>query len=127
MGTITRRLAVNIGLFLTENNIRRGLASFSSSYATQSASAANVVRTLNAGESFTLTPVRDVNDLTFIRVTQPILAEVTVGAITVGVTPRPATTFTVLVTSQLLLDDQVTQVVLTNPQTTETDVSIIQG
>jgi hypothetical protein len=119
-----RRIAVNLGLFSAVNNIRTSAASYSESYLVDQFNKIDL--TLAAQDQSTVTPVSPANFMC-IKVSQPVFVDVQYATISENGAGRAAYTATHRVSSMLVIDDTVLAVTIRNVQSSETDVSIIQG
>jgi hypothetical protein len=116
---ITKAILLNLGAFLADNNIRRNVSSLTYNY---NSPAGNVVvnqMTVNPGETFTWNSPMSPSAVTVISTTSPL---------TISVTLRPSGSYATKANKLHIVDDDVGQVVLTNPSTTvPARLIIIQG
>lgn len=123
----TRAVLLNIAAFFADNNIRRSIATFSANYVTSGSSSNVNYQTVAAGATYTYTPPSLPTSVLVINSSSPLFATINFASVTLNGVTRASDSVQAVVNGNLVLDDQVTQVVLSNPQTYDIQVSIVQG
>lgn len=113
--SVVKALLLNIEAFMADNGVRRSAGSFSMNYSTPVSQFVTTQMTLNPAESRSLaTP--DGTAATVIRTTGPLTAECT----------HEGGSFEIAVNKSLVLDQSLTQLVLTNNGLVAVQVAVIQ-
>ena len=115
----TKAILLNLGAFLADNNVRRNVQSLTYNYNSPSANVVQTQLTLNPGETFTWSSPMSPSAVTVISCTSPL---------NLSVTLRPTGSYAARVNKLHIIDDDVGQLVLTNPSTTTISrLILIQG
>lgn len=123
---LNKAVLLNVGAFVANNNIRRSVASFAANYQSVSGATVDSSSTILPGATYTYTPISPCAVLT-LGTSGIVIADITLAGVTVPVT-RTQVTYRQIVTQLLVLDDTVSQVVLTNPDTVNpVSITIVQG
>ena len=114
-----KALLFDIRTFLADNNIRRNTSAFSVNYGSTSEDVSQNTFSLAPNAAKTLVTPMNPCVVTLLRTSVPLTAQVTL---------RDATTFTLTVSKVLLLDADITLLILTNSSATDiAKVSLTQG
>lgn len=125
-GSVIRSMLVNLGVFAADNNVRRNVVSNSINYTTASGSLDVGYDTLNPGGTKTYS--RDeVATATVLYVSAPVRVDITYSTATAGTFTRPADGHTNIVNQALMLDDAITELVVTNNQSYAVRLNLVQG
>lgn len=126
MTSVSRSIALNLGVFAADNGVRRNVASLSTSYVTEDANLNVSYHTLNPSDTFTLTPA-EASSVMVVYVSGPTRADVSYAQVTAGSYVRPAGGNIFIVNQVMVVDDAVTEVVLTNNQSYAIRLTLVQG
>lgn len=125
--TVVRRIATNVAVFLSSNNVRRAIGGAQNSYSTTDGTVSQIQVTVQAGDVYTFTPPVRPTALLFVSVSGPMIADIQTQASTVGTESLAAQSFSVQVTSQLVLDCPINQIVFRNTTTSAVNLTLIEG
>lgn len=118
MPAVSKAVLLNVGAFLSDNNIRRSVGAFSYNFASASANVVTNFFTLNPGETVSwLTPMAE-SSITFLSCN---------GELDLSVVLRPSGGYSLGVKKLHIVDSDVGQLTLTNPGVSAVNVSIIQA
>lgn len=125
MSTVIRGIALNLGVFALDNNVRRSVAAVSTNYTPDNADVNIAYVTLNPGQSFS--PNMETNSIVVLHVSAPIRVDATFSAMTAGTYTRPAAGNTFIVSQTMVCDDNITALTLTNNQSYAVRVTLVHG
>ncbi len=118
MPAVSKAVLLNVGAFLSDNNIRRSVGAFSYNFASATANVVTNFFTLNPGETVTWTTPMAESSLTFLSCN---------GELDASVTLRPSGGYNLAGKRLHVVDSDVGQLVLTNNGASAVNVSIIQA
>lgn len=125
--TVVRRIATNVAVFVSSNNVRRSVGGAQCSYETTDGSTSQLQVTIQAGDVYTFTPPVLPTSVVFVSVTGPIIADIQSQAVTVGSEVLAAQSFSVQIAAQAVLDFPINQIVFRNPTTSAVNLTLIEG
>ena len=125
--TATRAILLNTSVFFADNNIRRNISTYATNYVTSAGNANVQYLTVAAGTTYTYTPPTLPASFFLLNTSGPLFATVSVATESLGTVTRSSSSLQMAVNAMYVTDDEVTQVIIQNPQTYDIQVSIIQG
>lgn len=119
MSNPSKALMLDVRTFVADNNIRRNTSSFSVNYGSTSENVSQSLVVLAPSESKVFQPPMNPTVVTVLRTTSPVTAQIT---------PRNGSTFTVTVSKLLILDADISMMILINSSSTQpAKVSVTQA
>lgn len=125
MTSIVKAVLLNVGAFLSDNNIRRSIGAFSYNFTSPTGAVSNQSFSLQPLATLTITTPMSTSSVTILHVSGPLNTVVSLRADSAYPSAR---NYSISVRRVHLIDSDVGQIVITNPSTTTAvNISLIQA